>query len=171
MAFDSKQLLSELTLLQSQREAFFQFLRQYLRPEVLVDGDTLGTSSAELTARIIRPAEWIQNGQRGYVTILPNVSAGRTFRLTVLQQGSLLRLGVRLPPDTDVEVVTALLGIFPGMRPVQTRLASGELKLDWEFSVPDLYSSIIAFETALFRVHTLFSNTFHRLTEQQKEIF
>lgn len=154
--------LKERSRIIAAREGFFHALRTHLRPEQRVDAYILGDRLALSPARQIQDAEWVVNPSRGYITILPNLPAGRVFRLSVLQLGQVLRIGVRIPAlsySTDEHQRRQRLhGTFPEQAPRVVVLAEGDQVLDWEFSVPDLYQSALAMETAIFRVSALFEN-------------
>lgn len=144
------------------REGFFFALRNHLRPEQRPDAKELSDNLWDSGARQINDADWVANPARGYLTILENLGVGRSFRLSVLQMGHILRVGVRVPKTMALmhnAVIARISTTFPDKQPIQTRLSAGGVLFDWSFDVSDLYDSALTMETAIFLVGTLFENT------------
>lgn len=148
------------------REGFFFALRDHLRPEQRPDAKGLADGLWNSAARQIEDADWVTNAARGYLTIRENLASGRSFRLSVLQMGQLLRIGVRVPNTMVVmqsAMATRISSTFPDRSPLQRRLTSGDVMFDWSFDVPDLYDSALTMEATIFLVGTLFENTLQAL--------
>lgn len=143
------------------REGFFFAVRNHLR-EQRPDAKDLSDQLWDSAARKIEDADWVTNPSRGYLTIRENLTSGRPFRLSVLQMGHVLRVGVRVPKTLALmqsHVSTRLSSTFPGKTPIQLQLSSGEVLFDWSFDVPDLYDSALTMETAIYLVGNLFENS------------
>lgn len=153
------------------REGFFFALRNHLRPEMRTDAKGLADGLWNSPARQILDDDWIANPGRGYLTIRENLAAGRSFRISVLQMGRILRVGVRVPKTIACMHQTStsrLSATFPGHQPIQMTLSSGDVMFDWNFEVPDLYDSALTMETTIFMVGSLFENSLQTLLMQQK---
>lgn len=154
------------------REGFFFALRNHLRPDQRPDAKELSDALWDSPARQIADLDWVVNATRGYLTIRENLTVGRPFRLSVLQMGHVLRVGVRIPKTMALvhnAVVARVSSTFPGKTPIQTRLTSGSVLFDWNFEVPDLYESALTMETAVFLVGTLFENALQAILAPQQE--
>ncbi len=153
------------------REGFFFAVKNHLRPELRPDAKALADSLWNSMARNISADEWVTNPARGYLTILENRAAGRVFRLSVLQMGHLLRIGVRVPNTVVVmqsQAITRISNTYPGKTPTQMQLSNKDFLFDWSFEVPDLYDSALTMETAIHLVGTLFENTLQALLAQKE---
>lgn len=150
------------------REVLFAAVRTYLRPGQRPDAQQLGDQLANSPAREISESEWVVNAARGYLTILENPGKGRNFRICVLQQGHVLRIGVRLlhvPPETaQFPSLSRVLATF-AVPAVQQRLRRGELFVDWHFSAEQLYTHAQAMEDAVYRIGALFESSLQALTK------
>lgn len=148
------------------RTGFFDALRAYLQPEQRPDAQLLGDSLDGAACRTIPEDSWVMNPARGYVTVLEAPANGRPFRLSVLQQGNELRVGVRFDRPTTAtshEGEQRLLVTFAGVSPVRKRLTNGLLMLDWHFQANDLYRDAQAFEDAVFKVGSVFESALQAL--------
>lgn len=144
------------------REGFFFAIRNHLRPDERADAQILADPLWNSKARTIADDDWVTNPVRGYLTIRENPNVGRPFRISVLQMGKVLRVGVRLPKTVAVmqsHVVPRISATFPGQAPQQMQLHSGDVMLDWSFDVPELYDSALTMETAIYLVGQLFENS------------
>lgn len=144
------------------REGFFFALRTHLNPEQRPDARNLDDDLWNSPARQIGEQDWVTNASRGYLTIRENLGAGRSFRISVLQMGHVLRVGVRIPRTVatmHAPVVSRISATFPGRTPINLHLSTGDVMLDWNFDLPDLYDSVLAMETAVYSVGTLFENS------------
>lgn len=148
------------------REGFFFALRSHLLPEQRTDARALDDDLWNSPAREIADQDWVTNAARGYLTIRENLGKGRSFRLSVLQLGRVLRVGVRIPKTIaamHAPVVSRISATFPGRTPINLHLSTGDIMLDWNFDLPDLYDSALAMETAVYSVGTLFENSLQAL--------
>lgn len=161
--------LLERKALLTARQGFFEALRAYLRPEQRPYARQLGDRLWNSTARQIAEHEWVANVPRGFVTILPNIDAGRGFRLMVLQQGNILRIGVRLPSRAPADVTTALCATYHGADPVLHALSNEEQLISWEFDARALYKSAQEMETAIYLVSALFEKALQLTVPTSKE--
>lgn len=150
--------LAERKFLIAAREGFFDAIRSYLRPEQRPDAYRLGDRLWQSPARVITDEQWVSNPTRGYITILPAADQGRSFKLCVLQQGNVLRIGVELPSWAKSHQYTGLNATFPGRLPSIQQLPSDATFIDWEFDASCLYKSAQEMETAIYRVGALMEN-------------
>lgn len=149
------------------REVLFTATRQYLRPGQQPDAQLLGDPLWDSPARHIAEAEWVVNAARGYLVVLENPDKGRTFRLSALQQGHELRVGVKLPPwfsDPDLPAVMQLLCTFGDHTPVTPLLASDELQVTWHFNAERLFIEPQAMEDAVHRIGSVFESALQCFT-------
>lgn len=154
------------------REGFFFALRNYLRPEQRPDARDLQDVLWDSSARQIADGDWVANPTRGYLTIRENLGCGRPFRLSVLQMGRVLRVGVRVPKTMAVmnsRTVARISATFPGTRPTEIHMSSGDVLFDWSFDVPDLYDSALTMETAIYQVGNLFENSLQATLAPRQE--
>lgn len=152
------------------REALFFALRGYLRPEQRPDAAILGDDLSLAEARVINDAEWVANPTRGYLTILENAEKGRIFRVSILQAGNQLRIGVRLPAEIGGSsrwaAATRLEKTFK-KEAVSTTLSTGDQLIDWHFDVPGLYANVQNFEDAVAKVGLVFEAALHACKQKQ----
>lgn len=149
------------------REVLFTAARTYLRPTQRPDAFQLGDEKCNSPARNVSDEEWIANAARGYLTILENADKGRNFRICVLQQGTELRIGIRLPPwhaDTQEPGTRRILNTFGAHTPVLTELSTAELLVDWHFSAEQLYTDAQTLEGAVYRISALFESALQSIT-------
>jgi len=152
------------------REGFFFAIRAYLRPEQRPDAQALGDRLWRSPARHITDEDWVCNPTRGYVTILENAAAGRLFRLSVLQQGTILRIGIRVPAGEGQEdVVAHLIDTFPHEEPTMTELTTDDTFVDWEFDATRLYQCAQEMESAIYYVNALFERALQVTVPVAKE--
>lgn len=154
------------------REGFFFALRNHLRPEQRPDAKDLSDPLWDSAARLIADPDWVSNASRGYLTIRENTVQGRPFRLSVLQMGHILRIGVRIPKTISTmqrQVVPRISATFPGKTPIQMNLSSGNVMFDWSFEVPELYNSALTMETAVYLVGNLFENTLQAILTNEQD--
>lgn len=153
----------------SAREALFSAIRTYLRPEQRPDAELLGDSLHASKARDVSDAEFVFNAVRGYLTVLEAPAKGRMFRLSVLQQGNELRIGVSHPELNLVDKHQASLNlerVFAHTQPVH-RKRDDQVFMDWHFAVPELYQCAQNFEDAIFKVSAIFESALHQLQAPQ----
>lgn len=144
------------------RDGFFHALRAYLSPDARPDAKELADGLWDSEARKISEADWVANPSRGYLTIKESPAHGRPFRISVLQMGHILRVGVRLPPAIaamKVATTDRIASTYHDKAPTRYLLSSGEALFDWTFQVPDLYESALTMESAVFLVGSLFENS------------
>ena len=149
------------------REGFFEAIELFLQPEQRLDAEQLGDNHAHSAAREIADGAWVRNAARGYLTILAEPAVGRHFRLSVLQLGNLLRIGVRVPRDV-------LNGAYPTDRLTELFLPEvprevlysdvDEFLYDWQFQVPDIYASAQSMEDAVARVFLVYETAIQLFT-------
>lgn len=164
--------LSARNFIIAAREGFFFAIRGHLRPDGRQDAQSLADPLWDSAARTIADADWVANASRGYLTIRENPAVGRPFRISVLQMGKVLRVGVRVPKTLAVmqsHVAPRISATFPGQVPQQLQLHSGEVMFDWSFDVPDLYDSALTMETAVYLVGQLFENTLQATLAPKQE--
>lgn len=146
------------------REGFFAALRQHMTTTQQKRNGQTGDVLFQADARVIEEADWISDPARGYLTIKENPKAGRVFRISLLQVGQMMRLGVRLPKAvvaTSPQAVSRISSVYPDKAPVQKSLFPDDVLFDWSFDVPDLYFSALTMEVALFLVSSLFENVLY----------
>lgn len=145
------------------REVLFSAARTYLRPGQRPDARLLGDPLASAAARDISEDEWVVNAARGYLSILANAEKGRNFRISVLQQGHELRIGVRVPKGTPQDVRAKIAKTFGSLPPVLKELHTDEVMLDWHFSAAQLYTNAQALEDAVYRISAVFESALQAL--------
>ncbi|GBG14391.1 uncharacterized protein NMK_1990 [Novimethylophilus kurashikiensis] len=154
------------------REGFFFAIRAHLRPDERSDAKNLSDPLWDSPARKIADEDWIANPARGYLTIRENLASGRSFRLSILQMGKVLRVGVRVPKTLALmqsQVGARISSTFPGQQPIQMQMSTGEVLFDWNFDVPDLYDSALTMETAIYQVGHLFENALQTILTQKQD--
>lgn len=161
--------LAERKHLIAAREGFFDAVRSYLRPEQRTDAYKLGDRLWQSPARVITDEHWVSNPTRGYITVLPDADKGRAFRICVLQQGNVLRIGIRLPAWIKPQSHTALTTMFPGRLPNVQSLPTDETFIDWEFDASNLYNSAQEMETAIYRIGALVEKALQHTVPMAKE--
>lgn len=161
--------LAERKHLIAAREGFFDAIRSYLRPEQRTDARRLGDRLWQTPARVISEDHWVSNPTRGYITILADADRGRMFRICILQQGNVLRIGIRLPAWVKPQHYTALNASFPGRLPNIQNLPNDEIFIDWEFDASNLYNSAQEMETAIYRVGALMERALQETVPMAKE--
>lgn len=148
----------------SAREGLFNAISTYLHPEQRPDATLLGDPLALAKCRDISEAEFVVNAVRGYLVVMEAPSKGRMFRLSVLQQGNELRIGVSF----DCSKVSAQ-GALPELAEQFSRTAplirkrEGRTFIDWHFDARELYQSAQNFEDAVFKVGGIFELALHKL--------
>lgn len=158
----ASQYLDERAKLIAARDGFFHVLRTYLRPEQRPDAELLG-DAIEMAARHISDEHFVVNPARGYAVILPEPSAGRAFRLSVLQVGSLLKVGVRgdLTNLSAEERTRLLRALGPDSPTVIQVLGTNESLVDWAYAVDDLYTNPLTYELSLYRISAVLEAALH----------
>lgn len=152
------------------RTGWFDALRAYLRPEQRPDAALLGDRLAESDARVIDEDDWVTNAVRGYVVVRESERRGRPFRLSVLQQGFELRVGVSFVvlDGTDQPLLNypSFSTVFASNPPL-VKHQRPHAMVDWHFSARDLYQSAQAFEDAVYKVGAIFETALQALTPQR----
>jgi hypothetical protein len=146
------------------REGFFSALRQHMTSTQQKRNGRTGDVLFQDNARMIDDEEWVSDPARGYLTIKENPKVGRVFRISLLQMGQMMRLGVRLPKAivaTNQHALSRISSVYPDKAPVQKSLFPDDVLFDWSFDVPDLYFSALTMEVALFWVSSLFENVLY----------
>ena len=146
------------------REGFSHAVRAYLRPEQRIDAELLGDSLSRAACRTISDDEWVANPARGYITVLESKNKGRVFRLSVLQLGDTLRVGIRIPSTLvlPLDCENRLTTLFADTICTKTRLASNlNVQFDWQFGANNLYTNVQAYESAVYRITAVFEIALH----------
>jgi hypothetical protein len=153
------------------REVLFTAARAYLRPGQRPDARMLGDARWNSPARDIADGEWVVNAARGYLTVLESPDKNRHFRLCVLQQGNVLRIGARVPAwygDMVLMGSARLLTTFGANAPVVTKLDTGEILVDWHFGAEQLYTQAQTMEDAVYRIHALFESALQSISSSEQ---
>jgi hypothetical protein len=153
------------------REVLFTAARAYLRPGQRPDARQLGDARWNSPARDISDDEWVDNAARGYFSVLESPDKGRHFRLAVLQQGNVLRIGVRVPTwygDTVLMGHARVLTTFGEHKPVVTKLDTGDVFVDWHFSAEQLYTKAQTLEDAVYRINALFESALQSISSTEQ---
>jgi hypothetical protein len=153
------------------REVLFTAARAYLRPGQRPDARALGDARWNSPARDIADNEWVVNAARGYLSVLESADKGRHFRLCVLQQGNVLRIGARVPVwygDAVLIGSARVLTTFGAHAPVITKLDTGEVLVDWHFGAEHLYTQAQTMEDAVYRVHALFESALQSISSTEQ---
>lgn len=146
------------------REVLFSAARAYMRPEQRPDANRLGDTLAASPAWDIADDDWIVNAVRGYLVIMPNAAKQRPFRISVLQQGNDLHIGVLLPMGVTGSQRALLGSLFSDTAPLQLEMLTGDITLNWVYPAEQLYTNAQAMEDAVFRINALFEATLHALS-------
>lgn len=152
------------------REGFFSAVREYLRPESRVNARDLNDALWNSEARNISDEDWVVDAARGQLTIRESFS--RPFRISVLQMGYVLRVGVRLQQSAaslGPAVASRLASTFPGKAPAEMVLTHGGLLLDWSFEIPDLYDSAMSMETGVHFINSVLENALQAIVASREE--
>lgn len=148
------------------RAGFFTALRSYLRPTPPTEAARMGDRLASAPARFIADEHWVENAARGYVMVLEDPEAGRTFKLQVVQQGFLLRISLIFqawhPPRLCHDV-------FADSVPALQENTDGTHQLHWIFEIPALYADIQAMEGALYRIGAVYEAALQATVPTSKE--
>lgn len=150
------------------RKGFFTAIRAYLRPEAHEAGVLLGDRLASSPARRVSDEHWVENAARGYVVVLEDLEAGRTFKLHVIQQGALLRINLVLQ---TWQAPQPFLDVFVDSKPALQENQDGTYQLHWIFNIPALYYDIQAMEGALYRVGAVYEAALQATVPANKEKF
>lgn len=153
--------LAERQALIGARESLFQAVRTFLRPEQRIDAVQLGDATPRAPYRLISDDEWVMNPARGYAVILPAPHKGRPFKLSVLQLGNTLRVGIKISahnPESDSEyAATRFQNLFSDVKPLAVGISKGaDVMMDWQFNVKDIYTDVQAYEDAVYRIAAVF---------------
>jgi hypothetical protein len=153
------------------REGFFSALRQHVTSTQRERNGQSGDILFQADARAIEDADWVSDPARGYLTIKENQKTGRVFRISLLQMGQIMRLGVRVPKAvmaTNPHAALRISSVYPDKTPAQKSLFPDKVMFDWSFDVPDLYFSALTMEAALFLVSSLFEEALYATVEIKK---
>jgi hypothetical protein len=153
------------------REVLFTAARAYLRPGQRPDARLLGDARWNSPARDISDEEWVVNAARGYLSVLESPDKGRSFRLSVLQQGNVLRIGVRVPAwygDAVLMGNARIVNTFGEQKPVITPLDTGEVFVDWHFGAEHLYTQAQTIEDAVYRINAVFESALQSITSSEQ---
>ncbi len=153
------------------REVLFTAARSYLRPGQRPDARQLGDARWNSPARDISDEEWVVNAARGYLSVLESPDKGRHFRLSVLQQGNALRVGVRVPVwygDNVMMGNARILKTFGEHKPVVTALDTAEVLVDWHFGAENLYTQAQTIEDAVYRDNALFESALQSISSTEQ---
>lgn len=160
--------LAERQELIAARESFLQAVRTFLRPEQRIDASQLGDATARAPFRSISDDEWVMNPARGYVTVMPAPHKGRKFKLSVLQLGHTLKVGIKVAEGTNLNagIIRRLELLFTDTQVhVYPLVGSAHLAIEWQFDVPDIYTKVQAYEDAVYRIAAVFELALHLFTE------
>lgn len=146
------------------REGFFHAVRAYLRPEQRIDAELLGDWTSRASCRTIGDDEWVANPARGYITVLESSAKARFFRLSVLQLGETLRVGIRIPGNRVIsdEAESRLMALFTDTACIKVKLISNiNVQFEWQFSANAIYTNVQAYENAVYRISAVFETALH----------
>lgn len=152
--------LTSRKLLIAGREALFEAVRMYLHVGQRPDAKLLGDPLWNLPAWEISDAAWIVNPTRGYLTILEQQEFGRLFRLSVLQQGRVLNICMRIPCTNRMSnlVHHRIKDTFSPIAPIRSNLSDKEVSAEWQFDATELYTNAQVMEGAVHRIGMLFES-------------